>query len=150
MNGKHPDQFYEVFGFSKGIQIPPSVQDYVHHSVENARTSYEKATALTQRNVKVLEEAVTAAHEHARAIGDKVLRDAEINVTMAFNAAGDIARAKTLPELVRLQTEFVQSQLSAAGKQGKELFELSSKQIQNSFEQLSSAVAKCFDHINNK
>ena len=62
-------------------------------------------------------------------------------------AAQAIARAKTFPELLRLQTSFVQQQFSAAGAQSKELFELSTKVAQQTFESLNTAATKTFEQI---
>jgi len=149
LNGEHPtDQFYSAFGLDKGIRLPENVQAYVRDSFDKARSSYGKATAYTKENVKVFEEAPTATQENAKTIGEKVLRNVEANAEAAFAAAEAIARAKTLPEMFRLQAEFLQKQFSAASTQGKELLELSSKHAQESFEQLNSAVAKSFEHLN--
>ena len=133
MNGEHPtDQFYSAFGLDKGIRLPENVQAYVRDSFDKARSSYGKATAYTKENVKVFEEVLTATQESAKTIGEKVLRNVEANAEAAFAAAEAIARAKTLPEMFRLQAEFLQKQFSAASTQGKELLELSSKHAQES------------------
>jgi phasin family protein len=149
LNGEHlTDQFFNMFAFDNGIRFPENVQAHVQDSFEKARSYYGKATACAKGNVEVLEEAIGATQQSAKTLGEKVLSNAQANAEAFFNAAQAIARAKTLPELFRLQTEFVQQQLSAASKQGKELFELSSKHTQRSFEQLNSAVAKSFEHLN--
>ncbi len=61
-----------------------------------------------------------------------------------FEAAQALARAKTLPEFLRLQTQFVQQQFTTAGAQSKELFELSTKVAQQTFESLNTAATKTF------
>ncbi len=90
---------------------------------------------------------MVAAHAGAKSIGEKVLRNTEINTEAVFDAAQAIARAKTIPEAVRLQTSFVQQQLAAASAQSKELFELSAKVAQQTFETMNVAATKTFEQL---
>jgi hypothetical protein len=94
-----------------------------------------------------MEDVMVAAHAGAKTIGEKVLRNTEINTEACFDAAQAIARAKTIPEAVRLQSNFVQQQLAVAGAQTKELFELSAKVAQQTFETVNSAATKAFDQV---
>ncbi len=55
------------------------------------------------------------------------MKNTEANTEAVFEAAKAIARAKTFPEALRLQTSFLQQQFTAAGAQSKELFELSTR-----------------------
>ena len=52
----------------------------------------------------------------AKTIGDKVLSHAEAAAEAAFDAAQGLARAKTLPEVAKLQAKFVQEQLAMASR----------------------------------
>ena len=54
---------------------------------------------------------------------------------------------KPFSEIVSLQTSFVQKQLAAASAQTKELFELSTKVTQKTFEILNAATTKAFDQF---
>jgi hypothetical protein len=90
---------------------------------------------------------MVAAHAGAKSIGEKVLRNTEVNTEAAFEAAQAIARAKTVPEAMRLQTSFIQQQFAAAGAQSKELFELSAKVAQQTIETMSSAATKTFEQL---
>jgi hypothetical protein len=45
-----------------------------------------------------------------------------------------MARARTFPEAARLQADFVQQQIAAAGAQTRELFELSTKFMKQTFD----------------
>ena len=58
-----------------------------------------------------------------------------------------LARAKSIPEPLRLQTGFVQQQFAVAGAQTKEVFELWTKLAQQAFESMNSAAAKAFDQM---
>jgi len=58
-----------------------------------------------------------------------------------------MAKAKTLPEVARLQADFFKQQLAAASAQTKEFFELSSKISRQTLESLNSAATKTFDQM---
>lgn len=148
LNGEHlTHQFSTLFTFDKQMRIPENIQVYMQDSFSKARDSYEKATVYTKGSMEALEEAVVATQTNANKIGEKVLRNVEANAEAAFEVAHALARAKTLPEFARLQSDFLQQQMSAASAQSKELFELSTKMTQQTFATLSSAVAKSFEQL---
>jgi hypothetical protein len=117
--------------------------------VSNGRASYDKATQYAKANMKTAEKIVSAAHTTGKEIGEKVLHHAEINTKAVFEAAAALARARTLPELARLQTNFVHQQLTVAQAQSQELFELSAQLAQQTFATINSAVAKHFEQLKN-
>lgn len=140
-------QTQEFFSAAKDARIPEQVQALAEDSVSKARETYGKINTVAKDNVKALEEVTVAAFAGAKSIGEKVLKNTEANTEAVFDAAEAFARAKTLPELIQLQTAFVQQQLTAAGAQSKELFELSTKVAQQTFESLNSAATKTFEQI---
>lgn len=140
-------QTQEFFSAAKDARIPEQVQAIAEDSVAKARETYGKFSTVAKDGVKVLEEVLDTAQAGAKTIGDKVLKNTETNTEAVFEAAQAIARAKTFPELIRLQTAFVQQQFTAAGAQSKELFELSTKVAQQTFESLNTAASKTFEQI---
>lgn len=140
-------QTQDFFSAAKEARIPEQVQAIAEDSVTKAREAYGKLNTVAMDGVKVLEEVMVTAHAGAKTIGDKVLKNTEANTEAVFDAAQAIARAKTLPELLRLQTVFVQQQFTAAGAQSKELFELSTKVTQQTFESMNAAATKTFEQI---
>ena len=88
---------------------------------------------------------VNSARSGFKSISAKILDNTVVNAEAAFDAARAIARADTITEALRLQTEFVQRQFTLAGAQTKELFELSTRVATNAFEQASEATTKTVD-----
>ncbi len=127
MNGQSDTTAFDLFASLPPIAVPANVQTLIEQSFAKMQSSYSAASTQTQENARALEKVVSTSQKEARAIGDKVLRDAEANADAFFKAANALARAKTLPEVVSLQTDYVSQQLKACEKQGKELFELSAK-----------------------
>jgi hypothetical protein len=147
MNDQFTRQAQEMFAAAKDARIPENFQAIATDSVAKTREAYSKINAVTKDGVKVIEDVVLAAHAGAKTIGEKVMRNAEVNTEAAFEAAQAIAKAKTFPEVARLQTTFIQQQFAAAGAQTKELFELSAKVAQQTFETMNSAASKTFEQI---
>jgi phasin len=140
-------QTQEFLSAAKDARIPEQVQVMAEDGVSKARQTYGKMNTVAKDGVKVMEEVMVAAHAGAKSIGEKVLRNTEENTEAAFEAAQALARAKTIPELVQLQTSFMQQQFAAAGAQSKELVELSAKVAQQTFETMNSAATKTFEQM---
>lgn len=147
MTDQFTRQAQDMFNAAKDARIPENIQAIAEDSVAKTREAYSKMTTVTKDGAQVVEDVMLAAHAGAKSIGDKVLRNAESNTEAVFEAAQAIARAKTIPEAVRLQTSFMQQQFTAAGAQSKELFELSTKVAQQTFETFNSAAQKSFEQL---
>lgn len=147
MNEQFTRQAQDFLAAAKDARIPENVQAIAEESVTKTREAYNKLSSVAKDNVKVLEEVMLATHAGAKAIGEKVLQNSVVNTEAAFDAAQAIARAKTFPEAVRLQANFVQQQLAVASSQTKELFELSTKVAKQTFETLNVAATKGFEQL---
>ncbi len=147
MNDQFTQQTKEFFEAAKDARIPENVQAIAEDAVEKSRTAFEKVQVASKDNVKAVEELVSATTDGAKTIGEKVLRNTELNAEAAFDAAEAIARAKTLPEIARLQSSFIQQQMAVAGAQTKELFELTTKVAQQSFETVNAISTKTFEQV---
>ena len=147
MTDQFTRQAQEIFAAAKEVRIPENVQAIVENSVAKTREAYSTMNSAAKDGVKVLEDVMVAAQVGAKTIGEKILRNTETNTEAAFDAARAISRAGTFPEVVRLQTSFLQNQFAVASAQTKELFELSTKVGQQTFETMNSAATKTFDQI---
>jgi hypothetical protein len=128
----------------QGIRLPQQLQTAIAKGVSSSRASFDKAAEYAKENMKTAEEIVLAAQTGSKEIGEKVLGHVETNATAVFEAAAALARAKTLPELALLQTNFMQQQLSVMHRQNQELFQLSARLAQETFATFNSAVTKNF------
>jgi phasin len=147
MTDQFTRQAQEILAAAKDARIPENVQAFAEDSVAKTRDAYNKMNVVAKDGAKVLEDVFAAAQTGAKTIGEKVLRNTEVNTEAAFEAAQAIARAKTFPEVARLQSTFIQQQFAVAGAQAKELFELSSKVAQQTLETMNSAASKTFEQM---
>jgi phasin len=147
MNENFARQARELFGVAKDVRIPDNVQALAEESVAKTREAYQKMNTVAKDGVKVIEEVVLTAQAGAKAIGEKVLSNANANTEAVFDAAQAIARARTLPEVARLQADFMQQQFATANAQTKELFELSAKIAKQTFETMNAAATRTFEQL---
>jgi len=147
MNDQFTRQAQEMFSAAKDAQIPENFQAFAEDSVNKSCEFYQKFNVSAKENVNAIEEFMLASHAGAKSVGEKVLQNATANTEAAFDAAQDIARAKTLPEAARLQADFFQSQAAAASQQTKELFELTSKMAKQTFESINKATTASFEQM---
>jgi phasin len=147
MNDQFTRQAQEMFAAAKDARIPENVQAFAEDSVQKTREAFVKVSSVAKDGAKAMEEVMLTAQAGAKAIGEKVLQNTNVNAEAVFDAAHAIARAKTLPEAARLQADFFQQQFAAAGNQAKELFELSSKVAKQTFDTMNAATTKSFEQM---
>lgn len=94
-----------------------------------AERCVEQAKLAFQQLMQAAEEAVSGEMSQVGAldISKKAMTFAERNVLSAFELAQKIVQTNDIQELVRMQTEFLQSQMQALGEQVKDLGETISK-----------------------
>ena len=147
MNEQFTRQAQEMFNAAKDARIPENVQAFAEDSVSKTREAFHRMNGVAKDGVKVVEEIVLASHAGAKTIGEKLMHNTAVNTEAAFDAAQQMARAKSVQEIARLQADFFQQQMAAASAQTKELFELSTKVSRQTFETINSAAQRSFDHI---
>jgi hypothetical protein len=147
MTDQFARQAQEMFAAAKEARIPENVQAFAEDSVAKSREAYVKINAATQDGVKAMQELFLAAQASAKSFGEKMLHTASANAEAAFDAAEAIAKAKTVPEVARLQATFLQQQLATTTAQTKEFFELSNKIGRQTLESMNAVATKTFDQM---
>ena len=145
MNEQFTRQAQEMFNAAKDARIPENVQAFAEDTVAKSREAFQRVNVMTKDSVKVAEEIMLASHAGAKTIGEKMMHNTAVNTNAAFDAAQQMARAKSMQELARLQADFFQQQMAAASAQTKELFELSTKVSRQTFETISGAAQRSFE-----
>jgi hypothetical protein len=147
MTDQFARQAQEMFVAAKNARIPENIKAIAEDSVSKSRDAFDKLQSVSKDGAKTMEAVMLTAQAGARAIGERVLRNIEINADAAFGAAEAMARAQTVPEFFQLQAKFIQEQLNASAQQAKDLLELSSKIAQQNFETANAATLKTFEQL---
>jgi hypothetical protein len=140
-------QAQDMFAAAKDARIPENLQHFAEESVSKTREIFHKFNASAKDSAKVLEDVVLASTAGNKAIGEKMFQNTITNTESMFDAASAMAKAKTLPEAAQIQAKFFQQQMTIAGTQTKELFELSTKVAKQTFESMNQAATKSFEQM---
>ncbi len=140
-------QAQEMFTAGKDAKIPENMTAFAEDAVAKSREVYSKIAGAAKDNAKVVEDVVLTAQAGAKSISEKLIANTFANAEAAFDAAQAIAKAKTLPEVARLQANYWQQQFAIVGTQSKELFELSSKVAKQTFDTVGQATAASFERV---
>ena len=130
-------------------RVPEQMQHFAEDSVAKTRQAYAKMTVAAQDTHKALTEVSAVATQSAKTLGEKMLANVAANTEAAFDAAEAIARSRSVPEALKLQTTFMQSQMAKAGEQTREFFELSTKLYQQTFATLNTVANKSMTNAKN-
>ena len=133
------DQAEKLF---KDARVPDNVQAIARQSVAASKELYAKTAAAAHDGAKVMTEIADTAWGSTKMLNEKIVQNLAANAEAAFSAAQAIATAKSLPEIAKLQSEFVQRFAAQAAEQTKEFFDLSSRATQHLLEKAQAAAGK--------
>jgi phasin family protein len=142
MNEQFTRQAQEMFDLAKDASLPENFQVIAQDGVAKSREAFEKINSVAQDGAKTAEEMLLASQVATKAMGDKVMTNAAANTEAFFDAAQTMAKATTLPELFRLQTEFFQKQAAVVSAQSTALFETSAKAAAQTVDTMNAAASK--------
>ena len=140
-------QTSEMFGAAMNGRIPDNVQAFAEESVAKTREAYRMINTIAMDGAKVLEDVLLTAQAGAKALGEKVMTNVHTTAEAAFDAARAIARARTLPEVARIQADLMQNQVAVANAQTKELLDLSANIAMQTLKTVNGAVTKTFEQL---
>jgi len=147
MTDRFSREAQEIFNAAKHAKIPENVKTIAQDGVAKSREAFELMQSVSKDGAQTMESVLLTAQAGARTMGERVLRNIEVNAGAAFDAAEAMARAQTVPEFVQLQSDFVQAQLNSTSDQAKDLFDLSAKIAQQTFEAMSAASMRAFEQL---
>ncbi len=105
------------------FEIPTEMRNMAEHSVVQARQAFDGFMSAAQQAMSKWQEQSAVAQAGAKDAGEKMMSFAERNVATSFEFAQRLVRAKDLDEMMRLQGEFVRSQMETLTEQAKEIGE---------------------------
>ncbi len=109
------------------FEIPNNMRTMAEASVEQARRTFERFLEGAQTAAGTLEERGETVRAGAKDIGAKAIAYAEKNVQASLDYAQSLLHARDLAEVMRLHSEFVQSQMRALAEQANEMGQIVSR-----------------------
>jgi phasin len=103
------------------FEIPNDMRSMAEAGFEQARKAFESFLSGAQQTASSIEGRNEAVRSSVRDISSKAISFAQQNMTASLDYAEKLLRATDLSEVMRLHTEYVQSQMKALTEQASEI-----------------------------
>jgi phasin len=103
------------------FEIPKEVRSMAEASVEQARKTLEKFLSTAEETAGSIQERGATVRAGAKDIGAKAFSYAEKNVQASLDYADGLVHAKDLTEIMRLHSDYVQTQMRSLAEQAAEM-----------------------------
>lgn len=105
------------------FEIPPDMRVFAEKSVEQAKQAFDGFVTAASRAVSALEGQTETARLGAKDVAEKAMSFAQKNVAGSFEFMQKLVQAKDFQEVLRLQADYVKTQMQVLAEQAKELGE---------------------------
>jgi phasin len=109
------------------FEVPPEMRAIAEKSVEQAKQAFDGFISAAHKAVSTFEGQAENARKGAKDVTEKAMTFAERNIANSFEFAQQLVRAKDVQEFMRLQADYVRTQMQALTEQAKDLGESTSK-----------------------
>jgi phasin len=106
------------------FEIPKEMRSMAEANFDQARKAFEKFLSSAQTTAGSIEERGATVRAGAREITSKAISCAEKNVQASLDYAQSLVQAKDLTEIMRLHSEYVQTQMRSLAEQASEMGQL--------------------------
>lgn len=136
--------FDQADRFFRDAFTPTNVQTLGEQGIAASKEFVAKSAAVAQDSAKVIAEIADTAWSSTKILNEKAAQNVTTRVETVFAAAHGIARAKSLPEIAKLQSELFQKLAAQTIEQTKEFVDLSTRATQHVLEKVHAAATKSF------
>ena len=98
----------------------------------------DQAAKAMQNYLQFVQQGISSTPWGKTDLSEKIQSNLEKNIATAFEYARKLISAKDIQDAVRIQTEFMQTQLQTLNEQAKDLGETATKAITDRFKSVSS------------
>ncbi len=109
------------------FEIPTDMHAFAERSVEQARRAFDTFVSAAYGTATAFEGRAAAVRKGSEDLRQRAMAFAEQNVASSFDFANRLVRARDLPEIMNVQSEYVKAQMQVLGEQARELGETASQ-----------------------
>ena len=109
------------------FEIPPEMRAFAEKSVEQARQAFDGFISAAHQAVSTFEGQAETARKGAKDVTEKAITFAGQNIASSFELARQLVQATDVQEVLRLQADFIRTQMQVLAEQAKDLGESTSK-----------------------
>ena len=103
------------------FQIPQELREFAEKNIEQARAAYGQLTEAMTQAVRAWSAPSTLVASGFKVVQDRAIQFAKENADAGFTLASELAKAKDLEDILRLQSNFAQTQMQSYARQAQEL-----------------------------
>ena len=107
--------------------IPAEMRAMAEKSVAQAKQAFEGFMTAAQKAANLAEGQATTTHTAAKQASSMAIEFAERNMTSAFVLAQKLVQARDLEEMLKLQADYVRSQIDALTEQARDISKLTDR-----------------------
>jgi phasin len=113
------------------FEIPRQLRELTEKNIEQARTTYGQfMDAMTQAMSAWSSASANAMTSGFKAVQERAIQFAKENADAGFALASELAKAKDLQDVLRLQSSFAQKQIESYARQAQDLGRLMAEATQ--------------------
>ena len=109
------------------FEIPPEMRAMAEKGVEQAKQAFDGFISAAHNAVNAFEGQAETARKGTKDVTEKAITFAGRNITSSFELARQLVQAKDVQEVLRLQADFIRTQMQVLAEQAKDLGESTSK-----------------------
>ncbi|WP_371421062.1 phasin [Tardiphaga sp.] len=109
------------------FEIPKEMRAMAEASFDQAKQAFEKFLASAQSTASSIENRGETVRAGAKDVSTKAIAYAEKNVAASLDYAQQLLHAKDLGDVMRLHSEYVQSQMKSLAEQASEMGQIMSR-----------------------
>jgi phasin len=125
-------------------EIQQSFRSALEKSVVESRAAFAKAKTAADEAASAFEVCFAAAKDGALAVNAKTFEALRVNADANFDFLKSVFAAKSLSDVIALQTEFARKQVETMTSQTKDIGALTQKAMADAVEPIKEQVAKSF------
>jgi phasin len=114
------------------FQIPQELREFAEKNIEQARAAYGQLTEAMTQAVRAWSAPSTVMASEFKVVQERAIQFAKENADAGFTLASELAKAKDLQDILRLQSNFAQTQMQSYARQAQELGGLMAEAMRSS------------------
>ena len=114
------------------FQIPQELREFAEKNIEQARAAYGQLTEAMTQAVRAWSAPSTVMASGFKVVQERAIQFAKENADAGFTLASELAKAKDLQDILRLQSNFAQTQMQSYARQAQELGGLMAEAMRSS------------------
>jgi phasin len=114
------------------FQIPQELREFAEKNIEQARAAYGQLTEAMTQAVRAWSAPSTVMASEFKVVQERAIQFAKENADAGFTLASELAKAKDLQDILRLQSNFAQTQMQSYARQAQELGGLMTEAMRSS------------------